>query len=237
MAHPEGIVFGNGHHLPDASALAGFADYETFADHWVEGDTTAVSHVPGHPGSVVRMQSVWRETEEEYWAVAQRGIAHFRQMEKGGIVVPAQRFVVAPSLDTDNASALYAFTDYLEGRTLTDEPADAHLAIPVIEGMAQYMRWAYHEPTEDEFLWDKGYSRQFTVQPDRVVLHDIGLDFQHIRDYELAGTGIYFSTGRLATWAKTAQIEPTETLQGLIRDIATPLTRYIRKPTWKEAMQ
>ena len=231
MAHPEGIVFGDGDHLPDANALAGL-DRETFFENLVEGDTTAVAHVPGHPGSTVRLQSPWRETEANYWTVVKQGIRHFQRMEQAGIIVPAQRFVLAPGFDDDETPHLYSFTDYLEGRQLTNQPADAHLAAPVIDGLAKYMRWAYNEPTETEFLWDKIYPWQFTVRPDNsVILHDVGLDFRSTAKtgrYNIS-LSIYQSSISLEEWADQTQIKTPQALKLLMSDIEPPPIHAARK--------
>jgi hypothetical protein len=221
---PEGIVFGNGHHLPSLEALDGF-DFE--ANRYPQ--SREVAALPDHPDSVVRIEYENHDsygklfTKEGYYDFARLGIANFIQLQQQGLRIPAQRFVVGPSIIPVqfNPLRLYAFTEKIEGRPLTYDTEDAEASAPVISSLSRYMSDILERSKiiPPRFMSDLAYPDQYTRQDDgEVVLHDAGLEiaFRNTANDRMIRRQI----GMLALWSKVIRLpqEYTGDLQLLIRN-------------------
>jgi len=231
MTNPEGLLFGDAGHLPDARALEGL----DFRRNTLEG-TLSVASLPEYPDSVVRIEPLVVMDNAGYYDVARQGILHFNQLSRCGVNVPPQRLVVAPSVFGDEQPLLYSFTDYIEGRNLTYDPQDAHLSEPVIESVADYFHWVHRQPTDDPFLWDIIHSWQYTVTdtPDNtVLLHDVGLRFSDVEDNRRQKDELAYWSAYLEEWANEADIKHPKSLKLLMRDVEPLPRRLVRRLMWK----
>lgn len=173
----------------------------------------------------MRSQSLVQNNEEGYYAIAREGIDHFTQMTESGLALPAQRHVVWND-------GLYTFTERINGRELTSDPEDGALSEPVIDGLSQYYLWVFNNPKQaPRFLWDKAFAWQHTVTkgPKRVMMHDIGLQFDTTRNTLRRPNGVLYSCGLwLGEWATTAEVEYPKSLRRLLAKEPSP-RRVLRK--------
>jgi|GEM_PF-2195370 len=226
-SHREGhdVTFGDADNLPDESVLQGLNWY----DNELAG-SELIAAIPNQPDAVVRIQPVPYGDAESYRAIAQEGVRNFSHMTDSGLVLPAQRFVVAPaphipgSAD-DGAELLYTITERIEGRPLSKEPHDATHAPALIEAHAAYLLEAYNSPDTTRFLWDKGKPRQHTLTAaGNIVMQDVGLEFRDF-DWTVYQNRYLFrvAVNNVYEWAANVGIEPPDNLQQLIA-IARTLT-------------
>lgn len=230
----EGIVFGNGHHLPGLEALGTASEYYDFEANIYPG-SGQVAALPDHPDSVVRLQYEtfgprgFPLNEDGFYAFVRLGIAQFEELQRQGIAIPAQRFVVGPApppslqaLPGGNPLRLYTFTEKIEGRPLAYDPSDAKASAPIINGLSRYMgnvllqRRIFASPPR--FMYDLSHPEQFTKQPDgQVILHDVGLEItpggrfndKMIR-HQVSGLALWSKDIKLSRWR-------TVSLQRLLR--------------------
>jgi hypothetical protein len=217
----ESQVFGDETNLPGAEILDGF----DFRRNVLEGSFSIASN-PDFPDHVVRLNSVPLDSDPRY--VTTQGIRHFGAMADSGLTIPNQRFIVASGVHGEEPY-LYAVTDRIDGRDLTNNSDDAELAQPVINGLAKYTMWALND-TENLYLWDKFLPWQSTVKADgQVVMHDVGLDFQAARNGKKPSDDLYLGALGLEEWSQEAGLQLSKEVRILMRQVESLPRRAVRR--------
>jgi hypothetical protein len=233
---PEGIVYGDGHHLPDARALQ-----ELSPDIWRANafkTSYAVAALPDHPQSVVRIEAPpmnicnpWGFT-----ALVRQGIAHFDLLGKAGVHIPAQRFVIGPDFHGRKHQTLYVFAEKLAGRPLTSRPADAPYTSALIGSLASYLT-DIHTNNEQALMSDIFSAGQYAAQDDnKTALYDVGLRFDKLRQGSQRSKRLYSFALELDQWAMDTDIRTPEPLQQLLGQVENKLLRGARRYIYKHAI-
>lgn len=238
LRSPEGVVYGNGETLPDATVLETF----DFRQHLLDVDLTDlarqpnIANVPGFPDCVVRAQPLLIPAGS-YAEHVEHGLQHFALLEEAGIRVPAQRFVLAKDRGTlkynPRENLLFTFVERLEGDTLTYHQADADLNQLAISSIAKYALGVCGDEQKKHMLGDLTLPRQFTKEREAsegqpsLVLHDTDLVFSFFGE-ERKGVGfaMHGLGESLQIWSDKAQIETPELLKEL-QKISEPLFRQL----------
>lgn len=225
LSNPAGIVFGEGHHLPDASALSQLV--QEWDDWHISEVSSHIAALPDNSDVVVRY--VGAHSNAEQWI--SKGVRHLQLLTESGITIPPHRYVSGPMLYGDPEAplspyhAVYALTNRLDGRNLSlDHAIDTAHNSDVIAGQARYLQ-AVASVNEPEFMKDIMAPHQFTVTSlGKVILHDTGFD-NFNATYDPASGGLSWDFGHAANmlraWTTKARISPPEALTELQQYIKT----------------
>lgn len=235
---PEGVVYGNGQTLPDATVLDTFDFRQNLLDVDLEHLTKQpnIANVPGFPDCVVRAQPLLLPATGSFAEHVGRGMQHFALLEETGIRVPAQRFVLAKDKNVlafnPDVDLLFTFVERLEGDTLAHE-THADLNRAAITSIAEYALGICGDKQQAHMLGDLTLPRQFTIeqkspedQPS-LVLHDTDLVFSFFgKKREGMGLAMHGLGESLQTWSNRAQIEAPEPVKKL-QKVSEPFFRKL----------